>query len=87
MFVIFTYDVNSKRVQKIMKICKKYLVHIQNSVFEGYITNSKLEKLKKEVTNIIDKNVDSICIYKFASIKYASKEQIGNITAFDNIIM
>ena len=46
MFVILTYDVNKKRVNKIKKICKKYLVHVQNSVFEGNITDSRLNKLK-----------------------------------------
>ncbi len=36
------YDVNEKRVAKIFKICKKYLVHYQKSVFRGDITPSKL---------------------------------------------
>lgn len=39
MFVIVTYDVSQKCVTKVMKICRKYLNHIQNSVFEGMITD------------------------------------------------
>ena len=48
MFVIVTYDVAQKRVTKTMKICRKYLTHVQNSVFEGMITEGKLNKLKPE---------------------------------------
>lgn len=49
MFVILTYDVNSKRDSKIMKTCRKYLTHEQKSVFEGVITKAKLDSLKKEI--------------------------------------
>lgn len=83
MFVILTYDVNKRRVNKILKICKRYLMHVQNSVFEGHITNSKLGELKLKIERVIRKETDHVCIYKFDSIKYAKKEQIGyaqNIT-------
>lgn len=86
MFVILTYDVNKKRVNKIKKICKKYLVHVQNSVFEGNITDSRLNKLKKEIEKNIIVEVDQICIYKFDSVKYASKEQIGYCKVISNQI-
>lgn len=60
MFIILTYDVNQKRVGKICKICKKYLHHMQKSVFEGEITESKLKQLKKEVESLIDTDKDAI---------------------------
>ena len=50
------YDVNEKRVQKVFKICKKYLSHFQFSVFRGEITPSKLIELKTELNKIINKN-------------------------------
>ena len=50
------YDVNEKRVQKVFKICKKYLSHFQFSVFRGEITPSKLVELKTELNRVIDKN-------------------------------
>ena len=55
------YDVNEKRVQKVFKICKKYLSHFQFSVFRGEITPSKLVELKTELNRVIDKNEDFIC--------------------------
>ena len=60
MFVILTYDINRKRVSKVMKICRKYLVHIQESVFEGTITEGKLTRLKKELKYIVE---DICCEY------------------------
>ena len=69
-----------------MKICCKYLTHIQNSVFEGTITEGKLNKLKGELEKVIDVKCDAVCIYKFGSTKYSSKEQIGNVPIFSNVI-
>lgn len=54
------YDVNEKRVQKVFKICKKYLTHHQYSVFRGDITPSKIIEFKKEINKVINKNEDFI---------------------------
>ena len=86
MNVILTYDVNRKRVNKIMKICRKYLIRVQNSVFEGYITEGKLEKLKGEIFRNINVKQDSVCIYKMENIKYITKEEIGTIRQITKII-
>ena len=86
MFVILSYDVNRKRVSKAMKICRKYLVHVHESVFEGTITESKLKSLKKELEQLIDTDEDSVCIYEMDSPRFARKEQIGMVENFSNII-
>jgi len=75
--VILTYDFNEKRVQKALKICRKYLKWVQNSVFEGNITLSKLEILKDELSNIMDKNEDSVRIYILKDERFVNKEMIG----------
>ena len=62
------YDVNEKRVQKVFKICKKYLSHFQFSVFRGEITPSKLIELKTELNRVIDKNEDFIQTINFFCI-------------------
>lgn len=74
MFVIVTYDVNVKRNNKVLKICRKYLVHVQKSVFEGNITEAKLRKLKSELKRTTKTDEDSVIIYRFDSLKYSSKE-------------
>jgi hypothetical protein len=36
-FVIAAYDISPKRISKAMKICRKYLLHLQKSVFKGIL--------------------------------------------------
>ena len=86
MFVVLVYDINHKRVGKVLKTCRKYLVRVQRSVFEGRISESKLERSKKELDRIINVNEDTICIYKMDSVKYILKEQIGIIEDNSKII-
>ena len=86
MYVVLVYDVRKKRVQRVMKICRKYLNHLQNSVFEGNITDAKLTSLKNEIKASIDVKSDSVCIFKLDSTKYVSKEQIGIISLYEHII-
>lgn len=87
MFVIFIYDVGSKRVGKVMKTAKKYLIPVQKSVFEGYITESKLGKLKAEISKIIDPEHDSVMVYKMGSMRFAEKEEIGIIKNADSFFV
>ncbi|MBZ4663990.1 MAG: CRISPR-associated protein Cas2 [Caloramator sp.] len=77
MFVILVYDVEEKRVAKVLKKCREYLTWVQNSVFEGDITEANLKKLQMELNRIIKKEADSVIIYKFNSLKYSSREVMG----------
>ncbi|HHX10172.1 MAG: CRISPR-associated endonuclease Cas2 [Bacillota bacterium] len=77
MFVILVYDVEQKRVAKVLKKCREYLFWIQNSVLEGELTEMKLRQLKRELKTIIDEEQDSVIIYKFQSTKYSSREVLG----------
>ncbi len=86
MFIILCYDVKQKRVGKVLKTCRKYLHHIQKSVFEGTITESKLKHLKYDLKEIINTDEDSICIYRMESTRYTMKEQIGLLEEISNIL-
>ena len=63
MYVILVYDFGEKRVAKMLKLCRKYLNWIQNSVFEGEISEVKLKELLIQSDKFMDKNVDSIIIF------------------------
>ncbi|MBB6063340.1 CRISPR-associated protein Cas2 [Thermosipho japonicus] len=76
MFVILYYDVGVKRVSKMLKVCRKYLTWVQNSVFEGEISYSNLERLKSEIGRII-KDEDSVVIYVFNQMLYSKREVLG----------
>ena len=78
MYIILVYDVGQKRVGKMLKLCRKYLNWIQNSVFEGEITKVKLKELKSLSRKIMDEEQgDSLIIFKSREEKWLEKEVIG----------
>ena len=82
MYVVLVYDVShqengSKRWLRIFKICKKYLTHIQNSVFEGELSKAQLAKLQQELKLYIDEELDSVIIFKSRQEKWLDKEFWG----------
>ena len=87
MFVIMVYDISEKRVQKVLKTSRQYLYWVQNSVFEGEITNASFAKLKMELRKIIDEEYDSILFYTFRTTKYSERENIGIIKGGQNLIL
>ncbi|BBE30579.1 CRISPR-associated endoribonuclease Cas2 [Tepiditoga spiralis] len=64
MYVILVYDINEKRVGKVYKVIKQYLNWIQNSVFEGSITEKKLNELKDRINSMTKANEDSVVYIK-----------------------
>jgi len=87
MFVIITYDVGEKRVNKIRKILKKYLIWTQNSVFEGEITEGKLIKCLNEIYKIFKKEDDSLYIYRVLNNKNIKKDVVGKEKNFDDLFI
>lgn len=85
MYVILVYDINledksgQRVLRKVFKLCKQYLVHIQNSVFEGELTEAQLMKLKSELKKYVRKDLDSIIVFKSRSKKWLDKQFIGKI--------
>ena len=77
-YAFLFYDANEKRVQKIFKVCKKYLSHYQYSVFRGPITPSQLILLRQELKGVIDKNEDFVCIVKLMNSQVFEEEILGS---------
>lgn len=72
------YDVKEERVNKVFKLCKKYLSHFQNSVFRGEITPSKIISFKADLKKVVDPNQDFICIIKLMNQNVFGEEVIGS---------
>jgi CRISPR-associated protein Cas2 len=77
MYIILVYDVGEKRVGKMLKLCRRYLNWIQNSVFEGEITEVKLKELQIAARRIMDLQEDSLIIFKSRDQRWLDKEIIG----------
>ena len=93
MKVILVYDIaleepqDQNRLNKVRKVARKYMHHIQKSVFEGELTESKLENLKHEIKQTIDKDRDSVIIYVIRDMCKIERIFITNSPdPMDNII-
>lgn len=87
MYVIAVYDVGQKRGGKMLKLCRRYLNWIQNSVFEGEISEVRLLELKHEAMDIMDDESDSLIIFKTRQEKWLDKEIVGKEKqALDNFL-
>lgn len=88
-YAFLFYDVDEKRVQKVFKICKKYLSHYQKSVFRGDMTPSRFISLRAELKKVINEDEDFICIVKLKNSNVFGEEVLGNggeLTGEDLII-
>lgn len=77
MYIILVYDIGVKRVAKMLKLCRKYLTWVQNSVFEGEITEVKLEELILKAKKIMKNDSDSILVFKSRDQRWLEKQIIG----------
>ncbi|MBV5283635.1 MAG: CRISPR-associated endonuclease Cas2 [Paludibacter sp.] len=77
MYVILVYDCGEKRVGKMLKLCRKYLNWIQNSVFEGEISEVKLKELTLKAKDFMDEDEDSLIIFSGRTEKWLDKQVIG----------
>ena len=86
MYVILVYDVDQKRTAKMLKLCRRYLSWIQNSVFEGEISEVQLKQLTSEARNLMDEK-DSLIFFKSRDEKCLEKEIIGDeLASFSNFL-
>ena len=77
MYIIAVYDVASERCGKMLKLCRRYLNWIQNSVFEGELTEVQLKKLILEAKEIMDDQNDSFILFQNRHKNWLEKQVIG----------
>lgn len=86
MYIILVYDIGEKRVTKMLKLCRRYLNWIQNSVFEGELSKVQLKSLKQEAKGIMEEK-DSLIIFTSREERWLEKEVIGEErNKLDNIL-
>mgnify|MGYP006271541945 FL=1 len=78
MHYIAVYDINVKRVGRMLKIFRKYLTWVQNSVFEGELTAAQYERLKAEATDLMEPGEDSVIFWNVRDETYRDRETLGD---------
>jgi CRISPR-associated protein Cas2 len=87
MYLIMVYDIAEERVYKVLKIARKYLTWVQNSVLEGEISDAGFERLKMELKEIIEEDEDSVIFYTMRTTRYTSRENMGVVKGGDEQII
>ena len=77
MYVILVYDIEEKRVGNMLKHCRRYLNWIQNSVFEGEITDVKLKELLAGAKKKMNIEKDSMILFISRNQNWLEKKVIG----------
>ena len=83
MHLLVTYDVNTetkagrRRLHKVALACKKYGQRVQYSVFECRVNDAKLVQMRAELLDIINKEKDSLRIYRLHGSREDCVESYG----------
>lgn len=77
MYVILVYDIGEERVGKACKFCRRYLNWVQNSVFEGELTDARFARMQSGIKSIIEDDEDSVLIYVLRDQKLINKQVMG----------
>lgn len=83
MDILITYDVNTltkegrKRLRYVAKECKNFGQRVQFSVFECSVDEMQMEIFRKRLLDIINKDEDSLRVYKFRGGRKDTVESYG----------
>ena len=75
-FIIAVYDVNQKRTGKMLKLFRRYLTWVQNSVFEGDLTGAQIKQLQQEAEALMDYK-DGVIFYQLRDERYSERTALG----------
>lgn len=76
-FLLVVYDIAEERVAKVHDFLKTYLHWIQNSVFEGQVTDAQLAMIQTGLKKIVELEYDAIYFFKIKNPRHVEKEVLG----------
>lgn len=77
MYVIAVYDVGAERTQRMLKIGRRYLSWVQNSVLEGELSALQLSEMVDAMLAVMEPEHDSLILFKNREARWLDKEVIG----------
>lgn len=85
MELIVIYDISTpdegghRRLARVAKVCERFGIRVQKSVFECRITDSGYERFVSSLREVIDEAVDSVTIYQIPGGIGATRVELGRI--------
>ena len=84
MYLVVCYDVVSdRRRARILRRMREYLTHVQKSVFEGELEDSRLDALRRMLLEEMDPGTDTIRVYHLCGRCIPATEVLGTGTYVD----
>jgi CRISPR-associated protein Cas2 len=77
MYLILVYDVAQERVGKVCKTLRRRLTWVQNSVFEGEVSDADFKHIQADLSKIVDGSRDSVLFYCITNPKGWEKRVMG----------
>jgi len=77
MYVIIVYDVGVERVAKICQYLRRSMDWVQNSVFEGELTDAEYKRIQHDLKGLIEAEDDSVRLYTFRTKEQVNVEILG----------
>lgn len=77
MYMVLVYDVSTERVGKVCKLLRRRLTWVQNSVFEGEVSEADFKKIQLDLSKLIDGSHDSVLFYCINNPKGWEKRVMG----------
>jgi len=77
MYVVVVYDVEQRRVAKVCQFLRRYLNWVQNSAFEGELSESQLEEVIIGVRKLVNRTSDSVYFYVIPDRKWCKRRVVG----------
>ena len=75
-YVVVVYDVQADRTYRFLKFLRQYLTHVQNSVFEGELSEGDIRKVKERLESMLEAD-ESVIVYRMSSEKYVTRTVFG----------
>ncbi|SEL42533.1 CRISPR-associated endonuclease Cas2 [Haloferax larsenii] len=76
-YLIVVYDMRADRTRLMLNFLRKYLTHVQNSVFEGEVTEGDLETIRNHTESLLNPE-ESVIIYRVGAAQYVDRTVIGD---------
>lgn len=89
LLLLVAYDVDTKdpagarRLRRVAKLCVNKGQRVQNSVFECLLNNAEYQKLKSDLSKVIDSGKDSLRFYNLGDEYRGKIESLGRDNTYD----